>query len=1058
MKKYLSTLLLLTLAFCSYSQTDVLGCTDPTATNYNPDAVIDNSSCCYSDVFLTISSQGNGDLYLTSGNFTSWDYIHFPGTSTFCSDIGCLTFDILNYGPTPLEISFTDSDGNNYTLTVAPFESSIFESSIGGTISGCMDSSACNYDPQANCPGECSYDCYGCTDPTAINFDANATINSGTCCYDQNTYYTVISEGPIVLYANSYATGEFAYANYPNSNGFCMSSSCFDINVFALEDEGLTNFQVYTAAGELIAQGAASATSATLLNVSLDGTSACGDPSACNYLPNVTCIDNSLCDYSCLGCTDSAAINYDPNATIDDGSCCNSDSWATLVAEENVYVYISNYSIGIFEQVYLIANEPQNVCLPPGCYNIELYTENFDVLGFNTTITSSAGTLLFETTLNSNFFFSQFAYDAISGCGEPGACNYDPTVTCSDHSLCDYSCYGCTNPEASNFNPDATIDDQSCCLNTYTISASVDLSWSLSSSLGNLYYYGDTQFGQNEMCVNEGCFYLTLYSWDFVPFTYAILDEEGNVVIEGSSDSGNHAYANFSVNAIEGCLDPSACNYNPEANCWVQSSCTYDCYGCTDTNAANFNPTASINDNSCCYDDYYTIQTSVDTYWYAYSLSGSGAYYAGGNQTSTGFCMDESCFGVSIYSIFGQPISYTIYAPDGSVFAQSEEQNTGFVELVFGGNQTIGCADPLACNFDPAADCGYYWLCDYSCYGCTDPTAPNYNANATINDGSCCTSSWFTVEFSGPAFWIVYNNTTGEYTAGNYPDQNGFCNSGDCVILQAYSYSGESLTYTVYDEMQSVVESGIAEQFGFINVPLSFSDSDIPGCNDPLACNFNPAATCNAGNCVYYCGGCLDPTAINYDPNAGFDDGSCFYDIEPPMFVLETEEDLTQEQYYVRADVLQLGNGAPYILSNDQNTQMMMVNENGQYMFGPFSCGEDVTISVNSAVYGMQEYMISDPLSGGCGIIQNTSETKVEMNLFNAYPNPSNGIIQLAGPVSENTTVRIMDMTGRVVFEKYYDQMNTTSPLDLQFLSNGYYQIKIIQSDRNENLPIIIKK
>ena len=38
-------------------------------------------------------------------------------------------------------------------------------------------------------------------------------------------------------------------------------------------------------------------------------------------------------------------------------------------------------------------------------------------------------------------------------------------------------------------------------------------------------------------------------------------------------------------------------------------------------------------------------------------------------------------------------------------------------------------SDPAAVNDDGT--------CDFSCYGCTDANACNYDADATINDGSC---------------------------------------------------------------------------------------------------------------------------------------------------------------------------------------------------------------------------------------------------------------------------------------------------------------------------------
>ena len=52
-------------------------------------------------------------------------------------------------------------------------------------IYGCMDSSALNYDPNANIDdGSCLYDVYGCTDSDANNYNPDATIDDGSCLYD----------------------------------------------------------------------------------------------------------------------------------------------------------------------------------------------------------------------------------------------------------------------------------------------------------------------------------------------------------------------------------------------------------------------------------------------------------------------------------------------------------------------------------------------------------------------------------------------------------------------------------------------------------------------------------------------------------------------------------------------------------------------------------------------------------------------------------------------------------------------------------------------------------
>jgi hypothetical protein len=109
------------------------GCTDPAATNYDPDAPYDDGSCEYQVVVY-----------------------------------GCTDPAATNYNP-----NATDDDGS---CTYAP-----------PPVSGCTDPAATNYDPNATVDdGSCTYPpppVSGCTDPAATNYDPNATVDDGSCTY-----------------------------------------------------------------------------------------------------------------------------------------------------------------------------------------------------------------------------------------------------------------------------------------------------------------------------------------------------------------------------------------------------------------------------------------------------------------------------------------------------------------------------------------------------------------------------------------------------------------------------------------------------------------------------------------------------------------------------------------------------------------------------------------------------------------------------------------------------------------------------------------------------------
>ena len=169
----------------------------------------------------------------------------------------------------------------------------------------------------------------------------------------------------------------------------------------------------------------------------------------------------------------------------------------------------------------------------------------------------------------------------------------------------------------------------------------------------------------------------------------------------------------------------------------------------------------------------------------------------------------------------------------------------------------LGCMDSAADNFDAAANVNSG--CLYT--GCMDLWADNYDVNANIDDGTCylngCTSNW----------------------ADNY-NINATINDGSCELTACpYSY------YFEYDSNYTNADISMCTTFiieGCTNIDAQNYNSEanlddgtciIIGCMQQDAYNYNPEANIDGGNCIYF--GCTSPIADNFNPIATNDDGLC---------------------------------------------------------------------------------------------------------------------------------------------------------------------------------------
>jgi hypothetical protein len=190
--------------------------------------------------------------------------------------------------------------------------------------------------------------------------------------------------------------------------------------------------------------------------------------------------------------------------------------------------------------------------------------------------------------------------------------------------------------------------------------------------------------------------------------------------------------------------------------------------------------------------------------------------------------------------------------------------------------------------------------CDALVPGCTDVNATNYDPAATFDDGSCvfpCSTVTLTIDtdcWGGEVSWEVLDasgNVVASVGGGTYGNQQTFtwseCLEWGCYTFNIFDSFGDGMAGTIYgcavngNYTMSDDQGNVLFAMGDPNYGSSATHSfclpvDQPGCTDPTACNFNPAATTDDGSCEFTsCAGCTNASACNYDPTATLDDGSC---------------------------------------------------------------------------------------------------------------------------------------------------------------------------------------
>ena len=299
------------------------------------------------------------------------------------------------------------------------------------------------------------------------------------------------------------------------------------------------------------------------------------------------------------GCTDSSAFNYNSLANTDDGLC-----EAIVVGCMNILAF--NYN--------LLANiDDPNSCIPviTGCMDPTSF--NYNPLA-NTNDPSLCIPILLGCTNSTSFNYDANAntddgscIPIIEGCIDSNAYNYDPLANTDDGS-CVPKIFGCTDPTMFNFDPLANVDDGSCVPKIY---GCMD---------ATAFNYDPLANTPNGSCIPVvfGC--LDSIAFNFDPLANTD-DGECISIIYGCTDPSALNYdpnantEDFScIPVVYGCMDLTAVNYDSLANV-DNGTCITAIPGCTDPDAFNYNLLANLSDSTACNYDAGCITGPGEPYW-----------------------------------------------------------------------------------------------------------------------------------------------------------------------------------------------------------------------------------------------------------------------------------------------------------------------------------------------------------------------------------------------------------------------------------------------------------
>lgn len=293
-----------------------------------------------------------------------------------------------------------------------------------------------------------------------------------------------------------------------------------------------------------------------------------------------------------------------------------------------------------------------------------------------------------------------------------------------------------------------------------------------------------------------------------------------------------------------GCMDPEACNYDPLAVNDFWGECTYP--GCNNLVACNYNANAGCDDGSCCFNHCINLEMAVgfnspgfnSMLYFSVTDNATGLEVMSGNNSSgtANLCLETGCYTVDIT---GSNSNWSLVEePTFFIFGENYTLNSGtgpstFEVIIGNEEENTGCTDASACNYDSGAICDDGTCCYSSCVevNMTDEYGDGWNGNVWV------------IERLGE---VVSTGTLSDGVAGTVKA----CLDPGCYHFFIDPSQGQyqfELGWSLGNVEPSGLLGGWDDEASFT---LAGGGEDL-GCTVLFACNFDPNATCDDGSCCY---------------------------------------------------------------------------------------------------------------------------------------------------------------------------------------------------------------